>query len=189
MSEGDSANAPGKIHPTFPTPKLDVGRSVCQFGPNFRPLDHSWAQTSWPQFPLSLSINCDVFPAPRGRASTSCRPTRSTCPCWRTPRTPSAKRKVQSLSVVFDTVTSILLATTRFFIHLVSLYSMLAPVFRQYHFIAQFGASALFLSRSAAHFFTLLRCPCQFFFAVILSWRKGGREAKDLLRKNFIFGK
>ena len=83
------------------------------------------------------------------------------------------KRKVQSLSVVFDTVTSILLATTRFFIHLVSLYSMLAPVFRQYHFIAQFGTSALFLSRSAAHFFTLLRCPCQFFLP---SFCHGGRE-------------
>ena len=189
MSEGDSANAPGKIHPTFPTPKLDVGRSVCQFGPNFRPLDHSWAQTSWPQFPLSLSINCDVFPAPRGRASTSCRPTRSTCPCWRTPRTPSAKRKVQSLSVVFDTVTSILLATTRFFIHLVSLYSMLAPFFANIISLPNLGLLHFSSLDLQLTFSLCSAAPCQFFLP---SFCHGGREGgrpKISCAKNFIFGK
>ena len=180
MSEGDSANAPGKIHPTFPTPKLDVGRSVCQFGPNFRPLDHSWAQTSWPQFPLSLSINCDVFPAPRGRASTSCRPTRSTCPCWRTPRTPSAKRKVQSLSVVFDTVTPFGVAlriqcSHPFFANIISF-----PNLGLLHFSSlDLQLTFSLCSAARANFFLPSFCH---------GGREGGRP-KISCAKNFIFGK
>ena len=60
---------------------------------------------------------------------------------------------------------------------------MLAPFFANFISLPNVGLLHFPSLDLRPHFFTVLRCPCQFFCRHSVILREGGREAKDLLRK------